>query len=399
MYLECARIVHKLSIDCADMCKNEQIRHKDDCMTRLALIRDAKCQLHKPPPSHPESPQRLAAIDKKFDDSELKKVVERLSPREATANELALVHSEDYVDGLENEAKLIHKDELLQIDADTYMSEGSYTAAKLAAGAGILAVDGVHNNQFESAFVAVRPPGHHATRSTAMGFCLYNNIAVAAQYARKKLGYERVAIIDWDVHHGNGTQDIFYSDPTVCFISMHEYPAYPGTGWYKESGRGDGEGFTVNVPLPGGTGDRGYLAAWDRVVKPVCLEFAPELILVSAGYDAHRADPLAHQKVSTAGFAMLSQRLADISLLTGVRSVCFLEGGYNISALADSALATMRVLNAKSAEEIAAVHVSYLIPGAASGADPITDDEAPDEVDERLQDIRKHYGKYWKSLQ
>ncbi len=367
-------------------------------MTRLALIRDAKCQQHKPPASHPESPQRLASIDKKFAESDISTVVERLSPREATADELALVHSDAYIEEMEKEALHIHGNELLRIDSDTYMSEGSYTAAKLAAGAGILAIEGVYEGRFESAFVAVRPPGHHASRQTAMGFCLYNNIAMAAQYARKKLGYERIAIIDWDVHHGNGTQDIFYSDPSVCFISMHEYPAYPGTGWFKEHGKGEGEGYTVNIPLPGGTGDRGYLAAWDRIVKPVCLEYAPDLILVSAGYDAHQADPLAYQNVSTAGFAMLTQRLADVSREVGVRSICFLEGGYNLSALADSALATMRVLNAESAEQLAAVHVSYLIPGAASGADPITDDDARDEVDERLNDVRKHLSSYWNSL-
>lgn len=367
-------------------------------MQRLALIRDDKCKLHEPPPSHPESPARLNAIDQAFEKSSLNGVVESLTPKEATFDELLLVHSEDYVDEIDRDARQIDHDDRLRIDADTYMSEGSYTAAKLAAGAGIMAVDGVHHERFENAFVAVRPPGHHATRSVAMGFCLFNNIAVAAQYARKKCGYKRVMIIDWDVHHGNGTQDIFYDDPSVCFASMHQYPSYPGTGWFKEHGRGDGEGFTVNVPLPAGTGDRGYLSAWDNVVKPVSLEYAPDLILVSAGYDAHRMDPLAHQKVSTAGFAMLSQRLADLSSATGARSICFLEGGYNTGALGDSALATMRVLNARTAEEVADVHVSYLMPGAASGADPITDDDARDEVEERIKDVRKHLGSYWKSL-
>jgi acetoin utilization deacetylase AcuC-like enzyme len=367
-------------------------------MSRLAFIRDAKCLQHTPPPSHPESPQRLAGIDKAFEESSLAGSVDQLKPPLVELDDLLLVHSEQYVEEIGRDAADIHGADILQIDADTYMSEGSYRAARLAAGAGTMAVDGVHNNQYESAFVAVRPPGHHASRSTAMGFCLFNNIAIAAQYARKKCGYERVAIIDWDVHHGNGTQEIFYNDPSVCFVSMHEYPAYPGTGWYSEHGRGDGEGFTLNIPLPSGTGDRGHLAAWDQLIKPVCTEFAPDLILVSAGYDAHRADPLGFQKISTAGFAMLTQRLADLSLATGAKSVCFLEGGYNVPALSASVIATMRVLNAKSAEEIAAVHVSYLIPGAASGADPITDDDARDEVDDRILDIRKHFGSYWHSL-
>lgn len=367
-------------------------------MSRLALIRDAKCQEHHPPPGHPERPQRLGIIDKKFVESDLHGSVQSVAPRRATLDELTLVHDQDYVEQIDEESKSIRGNQILQLDADTYMSTGSHEAAMLAAGAGVLAIDGVHHSEYESAFVAVRPPGHHASRATAMGFCLFNNIAIAAQHARKKLGYKRVAIIDWDVHHGNGTQNIFYNDPTVCFISMHEFPAYPGTGWYKEHGRGEGEGFTVNVPLPAGTGDRGYLAAWDKIVKPVCQEFAPDLILVSAGYDAHKADLLSFQKVTTGGFAMLSQRLADISTLAGIKTVCFLEGGYDLQALGDSALATMRVLNARSASEIANVHVSYLVPGSAAGLDPITDDDAPDEVEERIQDIRKHLGTYWHSL-
>jgi acetoin utilization deacetylase AcuC-like enzyme len=217
-----------------------------------------------------------------------------------------------------------------------------------------------------------------------MGFCLFNNIAVAARYAQKKCGFKKIFIIDWDVHHGNGTQDLFYDDPTICFLSLHQYPFWPGTGAISEDGRGDGKGFNINIPMPEGSGDRGYLAAFDQIVKPICLEFQPDLILVSAGYDAHKNDPLGGQKISTSGFAMLSQRLSDLSDQTGAKVVCFLEGGYDVNALSASAIATMRV--------------SYLIPGTASGLDPITNDDRPHQVDEQIAAVRKHFAPYWHSL-
>jgi acetoin utilization deacetylase AcuC-like enzyme len=232
-----------------------------------------------------------------------------------------------------------------------------------------------------------------------MGFCLFNNIAVAARYAQKKLGLKKVLLLDWDVHHGNGTQAIFYDDPSVCFVSFHQYPFWPpDSGWYKEDGMGEGKGFNLNIPLPAGTGDRGYLHAWDRLVKPLCLEYQPELILLSAGYDAHQMDPLGQQKISTSGYAMLTQRLADLSAQSGAKVVAFLEGGYNAKSLSEAALATMRVLNADGAEEVADVHVSYLIPGSAEGSAPITADSRPNEVDERVLDVRKHFSQYWKSF-
>jgi acetoin utilization deacetylase AcuC-like enzyme len=367
-------------------------------MSRLALIRDAKCILHRPPTSHPESPQRLEAIDQAFAASDLVDRVSQQASRQAKHEELALVHSESHLETIQQKAAGFQAKETRQLDPDTFMSEGSYTAAKLAAGAGIVAIDGLVAGRFEHAFVSVRPPGHHALRSNSMGFCLFNNVAVAAQYARKHCDFKRIVVIDWDVHHGNGTQEIFYDDPSVLFISLHEYPAWPGTGWFTEHGRGEGVGYNLNIPLPAGSGDRGHLAAWDRLVKPVCVEYAPELILVSAGYDAHQDDPLAHQNVSTAGFAMLSQRLADLSSMTGAGTICFLEGGYNTSALAASALATMRVMSAQSMAEIAQVHVSYLMPAAAMGSNAVTDDQFPSEVDERITDIRRHFGNFWRCL-
>jgi acetoin utilization deacetylase AcuC-like enzyme len=367
-------------------------------MSRLALVRDERFQQHLTPELHPESPARLAAIDKALSKSALDNDIKQLVPRMATEDEISLIHDPVYVEHLQRDGERATKGHFVQLDADTFMSPKTYETAVLAAGAGLVAVDSIATNVHESSFVAVRPPGHHAGVSQAMGFCLFNNIAVAARYAQAKLGLERVLIIDWDVHHGNGTQDIFFEDPSVCFVSFHQFPFWPETGWYTEDGKGEGKGFNINIPLPAGTGDRGYLSAWDQLVKPVGLEYKPQLIMLSAGYDAHEMDPLGQQRISTAGYAMLSQRLADLSRETGAKTVCFLEGGYNTRSLSDSAVATMRVLNAETAEDTADVHVSYLVPGSSEGRAPVSDDRNAGLVDERIKDIRKHHGRFWKAL-
>jgi acetoin utilization deacetylase AcuC-like enzyme len=237
-----------------------------------------------------------------------------------------------------------------------------------------------------SAFVALRPPGHHALAEKPMGFCLFNNIAIAARYAEKSQGLQRILIIDWDVHHGNGTQASFYKDPGVCFVSLHQYPLWPlDSGWYEEDGEGDGLGYNINIPLPAGTGDRGYLKAWDTLLTPIALAYQPQLILVSAGYDAHQADPLADQCLSTNGFAEMSARVDDLARTNQAKVACFLEGGYNAGALSQSVLATIKVLNGDEAIE----------PGAAR---QLTCDRNPDDVDERIGELKKHFAKYWKCL-
>lgn len=368
-------------------------------MSNLVLVRDTKFQQHLTPELHPESPQRLAALDTAFHKSSTEHHIEELKPRIADEDEIAKVHSAAYIEDLHKGSLKVKKGEFFQLDGDTFMSPDTYDTAKLAAGAGLTGIDAVAEQGFLSSFVAVRPPGHHALYAAPMGFCLFNNVAIAARYAQRKLGLKRILIIDWDVHHGNGTQDLFYNDPSVCFVSFHQYPFWPpDSGWYTETGEKDGKGFNVNIPLPAGTGDRGYLAAWDQIVRPICLEYQPEMILLSAGYDAHQDDPLGQQRISTAGYAMLSQRLQDLSRQVGSKVVCFLEGGYNTTSLSASAVATMRVLNATTEEENANVHVSYLIPGAASGESPITADRNLLLVDERIVDIRKHLSKYWHSL-
>jgi acetoin utilization deacetylase AcuC-like enzyme len=367
-------------------------------MSKLVLIRDSKFQLHLTPTTHPESPERLAAIDQAFYKGALESAIDQLEPRFAHENEISLVHSASYVEQLQIKAGDVANGHVVQLDDDTFMSPQTFDVAKMAVGAGLVAIDAISKNKFQNAFVAIRPPGHHALKSQAMGFCLFNNIAVAARYAQRNCGFKKVLIIDWDVHHGNGTQDLFYDDPTICFLSLHQYPFWPGTGAIAEDGCGDGKGFNINIPMPEGSGDRGYLAAFDQIVKPIGLEFQPDLILVSAGYDAHQNDPLGGQKISTSGFAMLTQRLSDLSDQTGAKVVCFLEGGYDVNALSASAIATMRVLNAVDARALANVHVSYLIPGAASGLDPITNDDRPHLVDEQIKAVRKHFAPYWHSL-
>lgn len=368
-------------------------------MSRLALVRDEKFQDHITPETHPESPARLVAIDKRLKSMALTGAFKQLAPRAASEDEISTVHSPAYIEVLKEGAEEAHASKrIIPLDADTFMGPKTYETAKLAAGAGLVGVEAVSSHEHDSSFIAVRPPGHHALSDKPMGFCLFNNIAIAARHAQKKLNAKRVLIIDWDVHHGNGTQDMFYDDPSVLFCSLHQYPFWPpDSGWYMDDGKGEGKGFNMNIPLPNGTGDRGYFAAFDQLIKPVCAEYAPDVIMLSAGYDAHELDPLAQQRVTTLGFAMLSQRLADLRDMTGAKLICFLEGGYNPQSMSESALATMQILNAETAEQSAIVQTSYVIP-AAAGEKPINQDKSPDKVDERIQDVRKHFSKYWKNL-
>jgi acetoin utilization deacetylase AcuC-like enzyme len=364
----------------------------------ISFFFDDKFLLHQNPDLHSEDAGRLRAINQAIKESDLQSHLRSLPVRAATDAQICQVHSPAYLEELSmKSASLQNGEKFLQLDADTFMSQSSLDAAKLAAGAGVSAVDSLLESDITASFLAVRPPGHHARIDRPMGFCLFNNVAVAARYARCQLGYKRVAIIDWDVHHGNGTQEIFYQDPSVCFFSLHQYPHWPPkSGWYSEDGEQEGKGYNINVPLPAGTGDRGYLAAWDKIVKPICLSFQPELILVSAGYDAHLLDPLGEQQVTTIGFAMLSQRLLDLSQMTQAKAVCFLEGGYNKRSLSESAVATMRVLSADSPARLADVHVSYMIAGSVAGLQPVTNDQNVTAVDERIETVRTHFTQYWK---
>lgn len=369
-------------------------------MSNLVFVYDQQFQKHLTPESHPESPNRLAAIESALHRSELIKQVRRAEPRKATADELATVHNAGYIEDLEQKGKVAREQQkTLQLDAaaETFMSPESYETAKLAAGAGLVAIESVLKGGAPVSFVAVRPPGHHALADKPMGFCIFNNIAIGARYAQEHLGAKKVMIIDWDVHHGNGTQEIFFDDPSVCFVSFHQYPFWPpNIGWYTEDGVDEGKGYNINIPLPAGTGDRGYTKAWDAIVAPVAEEYQPDLILLSAGYDAHRYDPLGQQQISTSGYYLLTTRLTELAERTGAKLSGFLEGGYNTRTLADSVVTTMSVLNA--GDDAARKQIKPFGERYGGEIAPETVDRSPDVVDDRIDTVRKHFSKYWKSL-
>ena len=290
---------------------------------------------------HVEIAKRLEAIMSHLEQTGLKQQLTPIEPCPASVEELSSVHQEQYISHIQDVAQRGGG----WLDADTVMSPGSYEAALYAAGGVIRATEAVMNGEVGSAFALVRPPGHHATSRRAMGFCLFNNVAVATKYALAKYNLERIAIIDFDVHHGNGTQETFYDSPQVLYISTHQYPFYPGTGSVEQIGSGEAEGTTVNIPLQAGCGDSEYLPVFEQIITPVTRRFKPQLILVSAGYDTHWADELALMQVSTTGFAQMVRiikQLAD-ELCSG-RLVFTLEGGYNLTALATSVKATFDVL-------------------------------------------------------
>jgi len=291
--------------------------------------------------NHVERAGRLEAIISHLEETGLTQQMTAIEPRAATAEELELVHSAGYID----EIRRMAEDGGGSLDADTVMSAGSYEAAVYAAGGAIKAVDVVVGGEVDSAFALVRPPGHHATVAKAMGFCLFNNIAVAAEYALKRHRLERIAIIDFDVHHGNSTHDVFYHDPRVLYVSTHQWPCYPGTGAIEEIGEGEAVGTTVNIPLPAGCGDAQYLEVFTRIIAPVVRRFAPQLIMVSAGFDPHWADHLAMMNVTAAGFAAMAKDIKGwAGELCGGKLILSLEGGYHLRALASSVAATFDVL-------------------------------------------------------
>ena len=300
---------------------------------------------------HPEHPARIVAIERALEQRGWAGF-ERLSSPAADRNALTAVHPARHVDMIERVSARGGG----QLDLDTVLSEGSFEAALHAAGGAIQLVDLLLAEDAPTGFSAHRPPGHHAERNQAMGFCLFNNVAIAARHALDHRGLERVMIFDWDVHHGNGTNDIFRSDPRVLFISIHQSPLYPGTGAAADVGSGAGSGFTVNLPVPPGSGDLDYRSLVDHVVTPLALAFAPQLVLVSAGYDAHHADPLANCNVTEAGFAAMARSVRRVGAELGAPVGGVLEGGYQLNALGLSVAATLEALRepvaADSSDEV-----------------------------------------------
>lgn len=295
-----------------------------------AIIRDPRFLDHITENGHPERPDRLIAIDEMLKACPFSDNLLFIHPRKAAREDLIRVHTPLYVDKI---AATAHRD-FCRLTPDTTTSSGSYLAARLAAGGTIDAVDAVHSRISNNAFVLGRPPGHHAESSKAVGYCLFNSIAVGAAYAIQKLGYSRVLIVDWDLHHGNGTQHIFEANDAVLFFSMHQHPLFPGTGLFTDIGLRQGEGYTCNIPLSRGYGDAEYVFLFEKILRPMALEFSPNIILVSAGFDTHREDPLGGMNVSQHGYTGLTRSLLSIaeSCCDG-RIVFCLEGGYHLEGL------------------------------------------------------------------
>jgi len=291
---------------------------------------------------HPESPNRLRAIMQRLDQSGTAGRLTKIVPRKAEDEWITQIHSKQYVAALNQHAPTSGR---LSLDPDTSMSPGSLNAAYLAAGGALAAVDAIMAKQVDHVFCAVRPPGHHAEAGRAMGFCLFNNVAIAARYVQKKHGVKKVLIVDWDVHHGNGTQHSFEDDPSILFFSTHQYPHYPGTGRATERGKGAGEGFTINVPMEAGEGDEEYHAVFLKSLVPAADQFKPDFVIISAGFDAHRDDPLAGMGLTEAGYTDLTGIVAGIAKRHAQgRILSSLEGGYNLTALAASVDAHLKAL-------------------------------------------------------
>ena len=311
-------------------------------MRRLGLVTDPRFRAHDPGPHHPECPERLEVLESLFAAGDLRDVP-RVPVRSATEEELTRVHSAALVRAVAASAGREHT----RYDADTSASAGTFEAACLASGGAIELVDAVLDGQVDCGFAALRPPGHHAEADRAMGFCFFNNVAVVAEHLRQRRGLERVLILDWDVHHGNGTQHSFYDDPGVMYASLHQYPFYPGTGGPQEIGRGEGAGFTVNLPMPAGAGHADYMAAFRELLLPVVRQFAPQFVLVSAGFDAHRDDPLASIELTEESFAAMTDALVGVAdEHCNGRIALLLEGGYSLEALRSSVSATLDALRA-----------------------------------------------------
>ena len=310
-----------------------------------AILADPVYKEHQTGRSHPERPERMDAVVHALERDGAIKDALRIPVRSATEDELALCHTRPYIEIAKHDVASGLRD---LSTGDTQISPRSFDVALKAAGGLLNAVDAVVDRKAANAFCAVRPPGHHATPDRGMGFCLFNNVAIAARYAQKKHGIGRVVIVDWDVHHGNGTQDIFYSDGSVFYFSTHQSPWYPGTGAANETGEGKGEGSTLNCPFPAGSGAREILGAFQSKLIPAMRNFKPELVLLSAGFDSRLGDPLGQFTLSDADFADLTTLMLEVAhQYAGGRLVSVLEGGYSLTGLASASAAHVQALRAE----------------------------------------------------
>jgi acetoin utilization deacetylase AcuC-like enzyme len=341
-------------------------------MLKTVVVADRAYLNHRAGRGHPERPERMQVLLDMLD--ELKRDdLHHIAPRAATREELQLCHDGAYVSFVEGAAAF----RTYQFDPDTYACPGSFETAVLAVGGVLTAVEAVIDGEAHNAFAIVRPPGHHALAHRAMGFCLFNNVAIAAAYLIKMHNLQRVMIIDWDLHHGNGTQELFYQSPHVLYASVHQYPFYPGTGAVSEIGAGKGAGFTINAPLPAGCDDQEYLRVFDELFMPLGRRFKPEFVLVSAGYDCHGRDPLGSMRVSEAGFIAMARRAKRLAAETcGGKLVAALEGGYDLEALANSTRATLEEFGREADE-------------------PMTSARAGQQADLIVEKARSALGRFW----
>jgi acetoin utilization deacetylase AcuC-like enzyme len=325
---------------------------RDSCESAMGnhgfLIDDAYLR-HEPGDRHPESPWRLTAIYQALRSFGAFERWKGVQPRPATLEELALVHHPSLVDRVEKASRQAPA----RLDMDTVVSSESYRTALFAVGGVLECVDALCSARLRRAIAFVRPPGHHATPAKTMGFCLFNNVALAAAYARWKYKLDRVAVVDFDLHHGNGTQDCFYDDPHVLYVSTHQYPFFPGSGAFQEVGTGEGAGYTVNVPLPAGTGDNTFVPLYGRIVSPILEQYKPQIILVSAGFDAHFSDPLGDLRLTTAAHASVAAALISAAERSCEGRICFvLEGGYSAQALRECSRAVMSEMETDRPQEL-----------------------------------------------
>jgi acetoin utilization deacetylase AcuC-like enzyme len=348
-------------------------------MKKVAIVKTPQYLAHQTGDSHPESPRRLETLYSMLKEPDLNGQFVELSPRLASESEILLIHSQEYI-------KQVAATEAISqcaLTADTYTSAGSYRVALLAAGGIFKAIEKVISGEVDHVFSLQRPPGHHAEKGRAMGFCLFNNVALGAQFAREMFGLKRVLIVDWDVHHGNGTQHSFERDASVLFFSAHQFPHYPGTGLYTETGIGKGEGFTINIPLSRGYGDSEYIALFERILKPVAYEYAPELILVSAGFDIHKSDPLGGMKMTAKGFAGLTRSILQIAESCCEGKVVFvLEGGYELNVLQESVKAVLKELSMQTVTDIA----------------QMAEEAHPKKINQVLKRFRLVHRNFWKMI-
>ncbi len=313
-------------------------------MSKTGIIHDPRYLLHETGNFHPERPDRLRAIEKRLKEDHWLEKFQEISPRKATSDEILLVHDREHLEQVAHTAEK----EGVYLDGDTFAGPNTYDISLLAAGGLLEAIDRVVAGELQNAFALVRPPGHHAERSYSMGFCIFNNVGVAAEYLIKKHHFKKVAVIDYDVHHGNATQHMFYDRPDIFYISTHRYPFYPGTGAASEKGKGAGAGYTLNVPMSAGEGDAEYQAVFQDKIIPALREYRSDFLLVSAGFDAHFRDPLGGMRVTEQGFHYMTKELVQVAQNYCDGKIVFtLEGGYDLEGLSKSVEEVFKVLTAK----------------------------------------------------